>query len=139
MRASRAPDGAMIARRWRIIDAGPRPVRVRPFSPEDIPVTAKVTVSFGNDREFEYHVERNLTREAASRWLDEQFVELGAEPLRLSGKILLADKILAVAAAAGPSRVGYEEPWSVTFAAAAASALERDVVRVDVDKATVGY
>ncbi|MFO1199268.1 MAG: hypothetical protein U1E86_20100 [Burkholderiaceae bacterium] len=102
-------------------------------------MTAKVTVSFGNNREFEYHVERNLTREAAGRWLDEQFVELGAEPLRLSGKILLADKILAVAAAAGPSRIGYEEPWSVTFAAAAASALERDVVRVDVDKAVVGY
>lgn len=49
----------------------------RPTPSEDTPVTAKVTVCFGNDREFEYHVERNLTREAASRWLDERFVELG--------------------------------------------------------------
>lgn len=102
-------------------------------------MTAQVIVSFGNDREFEYHVERSMTPEAARDWLDEQFVALGAEPLRLSGKILLADKVLAVAAAAGPERIGYEEPWAVTYATAAASALQRDVVKVDVDKSTVGY
>ena len=102
-------------------------------------MTAKVTVSFGAGREFEYHVSPNLSQEAARKWLDEQFVALGAEPLRLSGKILIADKVLAVAAAAGPSRMAYEEPWSVTFATAAASALARDFIRVDVDLATIGY
>ena len=38
---------------------------------------------------------------AGRRWLDDQFTALDCEPLRASGKVLLADKVLTVAQAAG--------------------------------------
>ena len=44
-----------------------------------------------------------LDHEAARRWLDEQFLAFDCEPLRPTGKVLTADKVLALASAAGPS------------------------------------
>ena len=68
--------------------------------------------------------------DAARRWLDEEFVRLACEPLRASGKVLTADKLLAVAAEAGTA--GFDnEAWRKAFARAACAAMGRPTVRVD--------
>lgn len=78
------------------------------------------------------------TAEAARAWLDAQFVALECEPLRASGKVLLADKVLAVARAAGPERWS-DATWSRAFAAAATAALGQPLVTVDLRTSTLTY
>ena len=78
------------------------------------------------------------TNEQGRRWLDEQFAALGCEPLRPPGKLLLADKVVLVAQAAGVDRFA-DEAWAQTFAAAAAATLSKPVIRVDVPGLTVSY
>jgi hypothetical protein len=75
----------------------------------------------------------------ARRWLDEQFVANECEPLRASGKVLTADKLLAIANAIGLR--GFEEDKSLrlAFARAAWGALSRSVVRIDVDARSISY
>lgn len=79
------------------------------------------------------------TPEQARRWLDEKFVALECEPVRASGKVLTADKVLAVAAAIG--RRGFEQDQALrqAFAQAATAALAKSLVRIDVDAGTVSY
>jgi hypothetical protein len=74
----------------------------------------------------------------ARGWLDAQFVQLGSEPLRPSGKLLLADKVLVVARDAGPRLLG-DPDWGMQFARAASAALGKPVVRVDLGALTVSY
>lgn len=76
--------------------------------------------------------------EAARAWLDEQFTEMGCEPLRPTGKVLTADKVFVVARAAGPSRFA-DAQWAREFGRAASGALGKPVVTVDVPEASVGY
>ncbi|UXH79298.1 hypothetical protein [Roseateles amylovorans] len=72
----------------------------------------------------------------ARDWLDEQFVLHRCEPLRRSGKVLLTDKVLAVAAALGVD--GFADPATArAFARAAAAALGKSVVTVDVPRMSV--
>ena len=71
-------------------------------------------------------------------WLDAQFIDLGSEPLRPSGKLLLVDKVLVVARDAGPCRLG-DADWGAQFARAASAALGRPVVSVDLRAMTVSY
>ena len=77
--------------------------------------------------------------EQARRWLDERAVELECEPLRASGKLRLADKVLAVAAALGRERLDGDEALRLDYARAVTAALGRPLVRVDVDAAAVTY
>ena len=68
--------------------------------------------------------------EVARRWLDDEFVRLDCAPLRPSGKVLTADKLLAVAETAG--RAAFDDaPWRQAFARAACAAMGRPAVRVD--------
>ena len=79
-----------------------------------------------------------LSPHEAREWLDAQFIALESEPLRATGKLLLADKVLVVAQAAGLARL--EDPeWSLNFARAAAAALSKKVVRVDLPAMAVTY
>ncbi|NCT82892.1 MAG: hypothetical protein GXC94_07100 [Comamonadaceae bacterium] len=79
-----------------------------------------------------------LSFEAARRWLDEAFVRLECEPLRGSGKVLLADKLIQVAAAAGPA--GFADPaWALDYARAAAGALSKALIKIDVPRRAVSY
>jgi hypothetical protein len=75
----------------------------------------------------------------ARRWLDQQFIERECEPLRASGKLLTADRLLAIADAIG--RVGFEQDPALllSFARAALAATARSVVRIDVDARTVSF
>lgn len=82
-----------------------------------------------------------MPHEQARLWLDQQFTVLECDPIRLSGKVLTADKVLLVAEAAGP--MYFSEPqhreWAITFARAASAALAKPVVTVDLATMSIGY
>jgi len=103
-------------------------------------MTAELSVRFDQSKEFQFQFRdvQVAAHRPALDWLDEQFVALGAEPLRASGKVLTADKILAVAKAAGAARF-QDHAWGQRFAASALGALGRNVVRVEVDTMTITY
>lgn len=101
---------------------------------------SEVSVTLAANQQFRFdlgHAEP-LSHEAARLWLDAQFVTLDCEPLRASGKVLLADKVLTVARAAGAERMA-DAQWSQAFARAASAALAKPVVRVDVPAMAVTY
>ncbi len=79
-----------------------------------------------------------LGMEEARRWLDDQFTALECEPLRASGKVLLADKVLLVAQAAGPRRFD-DAAWLETYARAAHAVLVKPLITVDVPAMAVTY
>lgn len=101
-----------------------------------------ITIDFGADESFTYPVAAEPTHQAiaeAQGWLDAQFVELGCEPLRPTGKVLTADKTLAIALEAGAQRFREMPEWAEQYARATALALNRAVVRINVADRTVGY
>jgi hypothetical protein len=75
----------------------------------------------------------------ARRWLDEQFTANECEPLRAMGKVLTADKVVAVAMAIGHAGFEQDETLRLNFARATCAALGRKDVRVDVDAGKVTY
>jgi hypothetical protein len=79
-----------------------------------------------------------MPHDQARQWLDTQFVRLECEPLRATGKVLLADKLIAIARAAGPSLLG-DAQWSVAFARAAQAALAKPAIRIDLGEMTISY
>ena len=97
-----------------------------------------------------------MAPDVARQWLDEQFTQLECEPLRASGKLLLADKVLVVAQAGGAELLAdptwgqtfaraagvalMQDPtWSRDFARAASAALAKPIVRVDVPGMAVTF
>ena len=100
----------------------------------------EVTVTLAQNLEFRFDLEHAepMANEEARRWLDDEFTRLDCEPLRASGKVLLADKVLTVAQAAGATLLADRE-WSSQFARAAVAALTRPVVRVDVAAMAVTF
>ena len=101
---------------------------------------SEVSVTLAGNQEFRFDLgnAEPMGHEPARRWLDDQFISLDCEPLRASGKVLLADKVLTVAHAAGAARMADAE-WSLAFARAASAALARPIVRVDVPAMTVTF
>jgi len=101
---------------------------------------SEVTVKLAAGQEFRVDLRgvEPMGHEAGRRWLDEQFTSLECEPLRASGKVLLADKVLTVARAAGVPLLT-DPQWSRSFASAATAALAKPVVRVDVPAMSVSY
>ncbi|GAB3653062.1 hypothetical protein GCM10028813_24490 [Ramlibacter alkalitolerans] len=107
---------------------------------EGTAMKSEVSVTFKDAAPVRINLEHAepMTAEAARAWLDQQFTELECEPLRLTGKLLNADKVLLVARAVGPS--GFADPeWAQQFGRCASAALGRPVVHVDVPGASVGY
>ncbi|MDC8785441.1 hypothetical protein [Roseateles koreensis] len=101
---------------------------------------SSVKVVFSPAQEFDLHVDASevLSFEAARRWLDEQFVKHECEPMRGSGKVLIADKIVSVAAAVGPA--AFADPaFALDYARAASGALSKALLRVDVAKHAISY
>lgn len=101
---------------------------------------SEVSVRLAADQEFRFDLAgaEPMAHEAGRLWLDEQFTALDCEPLRASGKVLLADKVLTVAQAAGVSLLSQPD-WGQRFARAASAALARPIVRVDVPAMAVTY
>lgn len=97
-----------------------------------------VVLKPGDEFRFDLDSAAAMPNDLARWWLDDQFVRLGCEPLRASGKVLLVDKVLAVAQAAG--REAWLDPkWFSEFARATASALGKDLVRLDVPAMAISY
>ena len=63
---------------------------------------------------------------------------MGCEPLRPTGKLLTADKVLVVAQAAGPAKFA-EAKWAQEFARAASAALGKPVIHIDVGALSISY
>lgn len=101
---------------------------------------SEVVVQLSADQQFRADVDRlpPMGNEEARRWLDEQFTALDCEPLRPSGKVLLADKVLVVAREAGAKRLS-DSTWFHTYARAAHAVLGRPLIKVDVPGLTVSY
>ena len=102
----------------------------------------ELIVIFGPDRRFELSLPSGQALPAPDdgrRWLDEQFSANDCEPLRASGKVLIADKVLALAAAVGPERLAEDAAWAQAFARATLGALARPLVTVDVDAGALSY
>jgi hypothetical protein len=101
---------------------------------------SEVTVTFKDAAPLRMDLDRTepMAQEAARQWLDRQFTELGCEPLRPTGKVLAADKIVVIAQAAGPARFA-DAGWAEQFARAASASLDKPVVHVDVPALTIGY
>ena len=79
-----------------------------------------------------------MSQQEGRDWLDARFSEFGAAPLRPTGKLLLADKVLVVAREAGQGRLN-DDQWGHEFARAASAALAKPVVAVDLRTMTVSF
>ena len=101
---------------------------------------SRITVLFDGAAPIELQLDgaEVLGLDAARRWLDEQFVRLECEPLRGSGKVLLADKLIQVAAGAGPAGFA-DAAWALDYARAASGALSKALIKVDVARQAVSY
>ena len=57
---------------------------------------SEVSVTVDRNQEFRFDLEGHepMPSDVARRWLDDEFMRLECEPLRASGKVLLADKVL---------------------------------------------
>ena len=104
---------------------------------------SEVTVSWGENATHRFDLDevQPMTHEAARAWLDEQFVALDCEPLRASGKVLMADKVVVVAQGAGQDRFALpgHAAWAQAYARAVSAALAKPVVRVDVSTLSVSF
>ena len=76
--------------------------------------------------------------DVARQWLNDQFTQMGCEPLRATGKLLTADKVVVVAEAAGPARFA-EPAWAQEFARASSAALGKPMVHVDVASLSISF
>ncbi len=91
-------------------------------------------------QEIDLHAhESPLPADAARRWLDEQFLAHDCEPLRPTGKVLTADKVMALATAAGAAQFARDADWAQAFARATLGALGRPIVKVDVAAGAISY
>lgn len=101
---------------------------------------SQILVFLDKGLEFHFNVEDTpaLSHEASRAWLDEQFTTLDCEPLRASGKVLTADKVLRVTEAAGATLLA-DEKWAADYVRAVHGALGRPMIRVDVPAMAVTY
>lgn len=100
----------------------------------------QISVVLDKGQEFSFHVpdDAPLAPDVARAWLDGQFVALECEPLRASGKVLTADKVLVVTQAA--SSAMFEDPnWSAEYVKAVSAALGKPMIRVDVPAMAITY
>jgi hypothetical protein len=100
----------------------------------------QVYVIFEKSVEFHLTVDEGpaMAHDASRQWLDKQFVALECEPLRASGKVLTADKVLVVTQAAGPAMFA-DADWAAQYTAAVHGALSKPMIRVDVPAMAITY
>jgi hypothetical protein len=79
-----------------------------------------------------------MASDEARRWLDDAFTQMGCEPLRPTGKLLIADKVVVIAEAAGLQKFA-DPAWALAFARAASAALGKPAVHIDVASLSISY
>jgi len=101
---------------------------------------SEVTVKLADGARLRFDLDevQPMPHDVARGWLDEQFTRLDCEPLRPTGKVLVADKVLCVAQAAGAALFA-DSKWSGEFARAASAALAKPVVHLDVPGMAITY
>ena len=101
---------------------------------------SEVLVTLSPDQEFRLDAQggQPLSHEDARRWLDDEFLRLECEPLRASGKVLIVDKVVVVAKAAGAELLS-DEAWLAQFAKASVGAVGRPTVVVNTQAMTVTF
>ncbi|QTD44811.1 hypothetical protein [Ottowia testudinis] len=101
---------------------------------------SEIRVIADNGQEFKFDLEHAapLTGPAGREWLDTEFTRLECEPLRPTGKLLLADKVVVVARAAGATLLS-DAAWGPQFAAAAAAALGKPTALIDARAMSVSF
>jgi hypothetical protein len=101
---------------------------------------SEVTVTFDGTAPMRMDLNRAepMPNDAARAWLDRQFVDLDCDPLRPTGKVLTADKVVVIAQAAGPAKFS-DDAWAQEFARATSAALGKPVVHVDVPSLSISY
>lgn len=104
---------------------------------------SQVTVTWGEPATYRFDLEevQPMPHDQARAWLDQQFAAFDCEPIRLTGKVLTADKVLGVAQAAGQDRFrdAAHRDWAMEFARASSAALAKPTVTVDLATMSVGY
>lgn len=75
----------------------------------------------------------------AHLWLEQQYRARDCEPVRLTGKVVLMDRILALALAAGYEGLRDHDEVAAEFARNTATVLRKRRVTVDVPALTVSY
>lgn len=76
---------------------------------------------------------------AARAWFEQQWNALGCEPLRLSGKVLMLDKVLGVADALGYRVLSADAARAQEFAGQLVQALEKPRITVDLPGLAIVY
>lgn len=101
---------------------------------------SEVTVTFKNSPPVRMDLDevQPLPHDLARVWLDDQFAQMDCAPLRPTGKLVTADKLLVVAQAAGPARFA-DAAWAQAFARAASAALAKPVIHIDVAAMRISY
>lgn len=101
---------------------------------------SQILVLLDKGVEFHFNVGETapMAPDVARAWLDTQFTELDCEPLRASGKVLTADKVLLVTQAAGAA-LFEDEKWAADYVRAVHAALAKPMIRVDVPAMAVTY
>lgn len=101
---------------------------------------SEVSVTFPGHQpvQIDLHEVPPMPHDVARGWLDDQFTQMGCEPLRPTGKLLTADKVVVVAQAAGPAKFS-DAGWALEFARAASSALGKPMVHIDVAALSISY
>jgi hypothetical protein len=101
----------------------------------------RVSVKFGEGRDYEFRLREEdvsgATPESASRWLGQQFVDLGCQPTNPTGKVLLVDKILGVARALGDKPFAGNERTAREFARYALVAFEKPSLSINLPDLSV--
>lgn len=101
-----------------------------------------ITVVFDSRRSVNLQADADPTpeqAEAARRWFDQTWEDLGCEPLRPSGKVLLLDKVMGVADALGYDVLASQDSRAAAFATQLTLALGRARITVDLPGLSVGY
>ncbi len=101
-----------------------------------------ITVVFDSRRSINLQADVDLSpqaAEAARAWFDHSWEDLGCEPLRPSGKVLLLDKVMGVADALGYDVLNGTDQRAPDFARNLALALGKPRITVDLPGLSVGY
>ena len=103
---------------------------------------SEVIVVLDGDREYRVDTQSlsPMSSDEGRRWLDQQFVSLECEPLRATGKVLLADKLVVVAREARNRPELFDnQDWRNSYALAAHAVLGKPLIRVDVPAMSISY
>lgn len=102
-----------------------------------------VTIVAGSGERYEFELHdaelAGMEARAAQEWLGREFEAAGCVPTNPVGKLLLADKILCLAKTQKEAAYAEPSPWVKQFVRAAAAAIGRAVLTIDLANHALGY